>query len=227
VVLRVVRPYASEAELLGAEGWTITMRRIVLIGERPLKKGTIVHVELVLESGEKLLRAEGKVVGMAKARSDRPKGLEVRLKRYGASTKRFLERAAQAVTERDAAPAAEESAPKSAPEVDSAPGESSEVESASGQGLAAEADGEDAVEVELVSQVETELVSQVEVLDDDEPITDVDVVGRESSPSTDPVSPESDRTGVRVRVVEPPPDREALLDRLRERARKIAGSEEC
>jgi hypothetical protein len=208
VVLRVVRPYASEAELLSAEGWTITMRRIVLVGERPLKKGTIVQVELVLETGEKLLRAEGKVAGMAKARSDRPKGLEVRLKRYGASTKRFLERAAQAATAAEATPAAEESPPKSAPEVDSSPGASLDVESS---------------DVELVSQVETELVSQVEVLDD-EPITDVDVLGRENSAAADATSPDSDRSGVRVRVVEPPPDREALLERLRERARKIADS---
>jgi hypothetical protein len=223
VVLRVVRPYASDADLLGAEGWTITMKRIVLIGARPLKRGTIVQVELVLKTGEKVLRAEGKVIGMAKARSDRPKGLEVRLKRYGAATKRFLERAAQAAKEEESQTPAEESPPRSAPEVDS-PAESNEIASSPSHSLAPEADDEDA-EAELVSQVENELVSQVDVLDD-EPITDVDVLGHENAAAGDATSPDSDLSGVRVRVVEPPADREALLERLRERARRIAGSKE-
>ena len=223
VVLRVVRPYSSDADLLGAEGWTITMKRIVLIGARPLKRGTIVQVELVLETGEKVLRAEGKVVGMAKAHSDRPKGLEVRLKRYGAATKRFLERAAQAATAEESQTAAGESAPRSAPEVD-LPAEGNEIASSPSHSLPPEADDEDA-EAELVSQVENELVSQVDVLDD-EPITDVDVLGHENAAASDATSPDSDLSGVRVRVVEPPTDREALLERLRERARRIAGSKE-
>jgi hypothetical protein len=220
VVLRVVRPYSSEADLLGAEGWTITMKRVVLIGARPLKRGTVVQVELVLETGDKLLRAEGKVVGMAKARNDRPKGLEVRLKRYGAATKRFLERAAQAATAEESQTPAEESPPRSAPEVELL-AESNEIASSPTHNLAPEADEEDA-EAELVSQLENELPSQIENELDDDPITDVDVLGREEGASGDAVSPDSDLSGVRVRVVEPPPDREALLERLRERARKIA-----
>jgi hypothetical protein len=163
--LRVVRPYASEAELLAAEGWTVNMQRVVLIGERPLKRGTVVRVELALSNGEKILRAEGKVAGVSKSAGDLPKGLEVRLKRYGASTRAFLERAARAADELP-----------SLPEIDSSP------------------------TVTLEREIDSSPAASGEAL------------------------PESDRSGVHVRIVEAPADRDALLERLRERARLIASA---
>lgn len=92
--MKVVRPYASEAELLDTEGWTLGQKGVLLIGTEPLEPGALVRFELALATGAKLIVAEGKVARLVPATSERPATLDVRFRRYGASTKAFLDRVA-------------------------------------------------------------------------------------------------------------------------------------
>ncbi len=93
VVVHVVRPYASEQEYLAAEAWSIDARGMLLIGTPPLAQDTPVLFDVALADGHKPIRAEGRVVKSVAATADRPPGLRVRFKRFGAATKAFIERA--------------------------------------------------------------------------------------------------------------------------------------
>lgn len=106
VALSLVRPYATEEELIAAEGWAIDKKGMVLIDQPRLASGTLVRFELLLEGGERVLVAEGKAVGYAKADGARPAGAKVRFKRFNASAKAFIERVLAAM----AAPPPEPSA---------------------------------------------------------------------------------------------------------------------
>ena len=114
VVVHVVRPYASELEYLAAEAWSIDGRSMVLIDAEELPADTAVLFDVALADGQKPIRAEGRVVGMVAPKGDRPGGLKVRFKRFGAATKAFIERAVKARDQAASSPAA--SAPQAAPE---------------------------------------------------------------------------------------------------------------
>jgi len=96
VVVHVVRPYSSEQDYLNAEAWSIDPRGMLLIGADPLPGDTAVLFDVALSDGQKPIRAEGRVVGLVAANGDRPGGLRVRFKRFGAATKAFIERAVKA-----------------------------------------------------------------------------------------------------------------------------------
>ncbi len=93
LVLRVERPYASEAELLQLEAWTITKKSLFLIGVTPHPEGERVRCELVLESGVQLLVAEGVVAKHMARTGNRPQGLVVRFRRMSAASNQFVNRA--------------------------------------------------------------------------------------------------------------------------------------
>lgn len=93
VVIHVVRPYSTEQDYLSAEAWSIDPRGMLLIGADPLPGDTAVLFDVALSDGQKPIRAEGRVVGLVAANGDRPGGLRVRFKRFGAATKAFIERA--------------------------------------------------------------------------------------------------------------------------------------
>jgi len=93
VVLRIVRPYASPEEYLVAEAWSVDARAMLLIGEAPLPADTPVVFEVTLKDGSRPIKAEARVAGAVDAKDGRPAGLRVRFRRYGASTKAFIERA--------------------------------------------------------------------------------------------------------------------------------------
>lgn len=111
-VVHVVRPYASEQEYLTAEAWSIDQRSMLLIGADPLPADSAILFDVALSDGQKPIRAEGRVVASVAASGDRPGGLKVRFKRFGAATKAFIERAVQAKS----SPAAAGSSPIAAPE---------------------------------------------------------------------------------------------------------------
>jgi hypothetical protein len=96
VVVHVLRPYASEQEYLRAEAWSIDARSMILIDTEALPPDTAVLFDIALSDGHKPIRAEGRVVGAAAAQGERPGGLKVRFKRFGAATKAFIERAVKA-----------------------------------------------------------------------------------------------------------------------------------
>ena len=93
LVLGVVRPYASEAELLQQEAWTITKKSVFLIGIPPHPEGTSVRCELAIGSGVKLLVAEGVVAKHMAEHGNRPSGIVVRFRRMSAASSQFVNRA--------------------------------------------------------------------------------------------------------------------------------------
>jgi len=93
VVLRILRPYGSTEEYLAAEAWSVDARAMLLIGEPPLPADTAIVFEVTLKDGSRPIKAEARVSGPVEAKDGRPAGLRVRFRRYGASTKAFIERA--------------------------------------------------------------------------------------------------------------------------------------
>ncbi len=91
--MHVVRPYASEAELIEREGWTVGSKGMLLVDQDALAADTIVRFDVALADGTKLVVAEGKVVGSEAPIGARPGGLRVRFRRFGATTKAFIDRA--------------------------------------------------------------------------------------------------------------------------------------
>jgi hypothetical protein len=96
VLLRVLRPYSSADDYVAAESWTIDVKGMLLVNEPAYPPGTPVRFDVTLSNGEKVIRAEGTVVRHVAARADRPGGLQVRFKRFGGSTKAFIDRVAAA-----------------------------------------------------------------------------------------------------------------------------------
>ena len=93
IVIHVLRPYANEEEYLASERFSIDSRSMLLIDQPPLPAETPIVFDVQLENGQKPIRAEAKVIGHVEATSERPGGLRVRFKRFGAATKSFIDRA--------------------------------------------------------------------------------------------------------------------------------------
>jgi hypothetical protein len=89
--LRLSRPYASVDDYVEAEGWSIDARGMILIDQDPMPAGTVVRFEVVLRSGDKPIRAEGRVVGQVEPKADRPGGVRVRFRRLGPNCKTFID----------------------------------------------------------------------------------------------------------------------------------------
>ncbi|MGC4089296.1 MAG: hypothetical protein QM756_15695 [Polyangiaceae bacterium] len=99
LVVHVVRPYQSEEEYLAAEAWTIDARGMVLLGESEVSSDIAVVFDVTLANGAKVIRAEGRSSGYLAQTDERPGGLRVRFKRFGAQTKAFIDRALRARAE--------------------------------------------------------------------------------------------------------------------------------
>ena len=96
VVLHLSRPYANADEYLKREAWSIDTRSMLLVGQAELPAETDVVFDVTLADGSKPIRAEARVVGAVAPAEGRPGGLKVRFKRYGAATRAFVERAVSA-----------------------------------------------------------------------------------------------------------------------------------
>lgn len=93
VILHVIRPYETVEEYLSAEAWTIEARAVLLLGTREVAPETPVVFDLGIATGDKLMRAEGRVAAFFPATDEHPSVLRVRYRRYGSQTKAFIERA--------------------------------------------------------------------------------------------------------------------------------------
>jgi hypothetical protein len=93
IVIHVLRPYANEEEYLASERFSIDSKSMLLIDQPPLPAETPIVFDIQLQNGQKPIRAEAKVIGSVAATSDKPGGLRVRFKRFGAATKAFIDRA--------------------------------------------------------------------------------------------------------------------------------------
>lgn len=120
LVIRVDRPYASEAEFLDAEAWSVTARSVLLIDIAPLPEGTVLRLELRLSNGRSLLVAEGVAVKHLGASPTRPAGLVVRYKRMSGASSEFVKRAVEHTAAARPAPSAKAAtAPPPAPRANS------------------------------------------------------------------------------------------------------------
>jgi hypothetical protein len=90
-ILRITRPYETVEDYIASEGWTISSKRMILLDQPRLERDTLVRFELSLQSGEKLIRAEARVVGYQAPTPDKPGGPKVRFKRFGGTTKAFIQ----------------------------------------------------------------------------------------------------------------------------------------
>lgn len=99
---------------------------MLLIDAAPVELNSIIVFDVTLGDGARPIKAEARVTGRVEPAHGRPGGLRVRFKRYGAPTKAFIERAVAlaklaevtAASSADAAPPPEPSSPEaSAPEV--------------------------------------------------------------------------------------------------------------
>jgi hypothetical protein len=113
IVIHVLRPYANEEEYLASERFSIDSKSMLLIDQPPLAAETPIVFDIQLQNGQKPIRAEAKVIGPVAATSDKPGGLRVRFKRFGAATKAFIDRA---IAGREPAPLLEPT-PQAAPRV--------------------------------------------------------------------------------------------------------------
>jgi hypothetical protein len=95
IVLHVIRPYANAEDYLRNEAWTMDARTMLLIGEADLPPGTPVTFDVTLGDGSRPIRAEARVLANVEPSGARPGGVRVRFKRYGASTKTFIDRAVE------------------------------------------------------------------------------------------------------------------------------------
>ena len=93
IVIHMQRPYASEEEYLDHERFSIEAKSMLLIDQPALPLDTAIVFDVTLDNGQKPIRAEAKVVGYVEPTGDRPGGLRVRFRRFGAATKAFIDRA--------------------------------------------------------------------------------------------------------------------------------------
>lgn len=219
VILRIVRPYASEAEFLAGDLWTLDAKGALLVDQAALAPGTLVRFDVVLSTGERLIRAEGKVVKYVEPTPARPGGLRVRFTRFGGSTKAFIDRAVEL---RRAAPPARPEAPPAA----SKPPPTPPAPSAHPPPPAPSAPQHAAAEAP-VDAADAAPASGTVPAGSPEPAVELRS-GVTASARPMPSAVRSSDFGERrqslraraVQQVSPPANRDALLDRLRSRARR-------
>jgi len=124
IVIHMYRPYASEEEYIEHERFSIEAKSMLLIDQPALPLDTAIVFDVTLENGQKPIRAEAKVVGYVEPEGNRPGGLRVRFRRFGAATKAFIDRAVNGQSATVTAPvstSALEAAPVSAPTIEVVP----------------------------------------------------------------------------------------------------------
>ena len=94
VAIRITRPYASEDEYIEHELETLTRTGITLVGAQPRPDGVVLRFELVLPSGQVLMRGEGRVVGYKPNAHEGVGGLSLRFTRLDMRSKALVDRAA-------------------------------------------------------------------------------------------------------------------------------------
>jgi hypothetical protein len=156
--IRITRPYANEDDYLRGELDTLTRTSITLLGAQQRPQAVVLRFEVVLPSGQALVRGEGRVVGFKPNAHNGLSGLTLRFTRLDSRSKALIDRAAT-IRERRRS-----SAPPAG-----------------------------------VSEVQQAAISE----------------GRRAEP------PPPRASGERLVPIDPPPGRDALLERLRARAKAL------
>ncbi len=95
IAIRSIRPYATEEAFLAEERDTLTRTAVTLIGAPSRPRGVVLRFEVTLSDGTPLVRGEGRVLGFQPAERDAPSTLTLRFTRLDAKSKAFVDRAAE------------------------------------------------------------------------------------------------------------------------------------
>jgi hypothetical protein len=96
VAIRITRPYGNEDEFLEHELDTLTRTSVTLLGAQARPQGVVLRFELVLSSGQAILRGEGRVVGFKDNALHGLGGLTLRFTRLDSRSKALVDKAAVA-----------------------------------------------------------------------------------------------------------------------------------
>lgn len=223
VAIRIVRPYQTEDEFLTSELETVGKTSIILIGAHPRPTGVILRFEVTLASGATILRGEGRVLGHKESAFRGQPGLSLRFTRLDPKSKALVDRAAAMREARLSAasmpPAAPVSAPAPEPEPPPPPPPPPPSEPVSDPAIqaaltAASPEPPRAEPVEdMPTYVETRESSPLLVA----PIAPMSEPVLAAPPVVAPPTPRPPLAST-SRTLDAPPDRDALLSRLRQRA---------
>jgi hypothetical protein len=93
VAIRITRPYSTEEELLQHEPETITRTGVTLLGAQQRPQGVVLRFELALSNGNAVLRGEGRVVAYKPNTQDGLGGLTLRFTRLDSRSKSLVDKA--------------------------------------------------------------------------------------------------------------------------------------
>jgi molecular chaperone DnaK len=93
VAIRISRPQASEGEFLEQELDTITRTGVTLLGAQPRPQGVVLRFEIVLASGSIVMRGEGRVVAFKPNAHQGLGGLTLRFTRLDSKSKALVDKA--------------------------------------------------------------------------------------------------------------------------------------
>jgi hypothetical protein len=184
--IRITRPYPTEDEFLEHELDMLTRTTVTLVGAQPRPQGVVLRFELVLSSGQVVLRGEGRVLASKPAVYRGLGGLTLRFTRLDSRSKALVDKAAALRDQRRPSmiPA---SAVQSSPELPSSAPPSSEETAQPKEGPSVPPPGDPGAHGPTAS-----------------------------SPPPPPV-----RLAALAALTASSPDREALLERLRARAKAL------
>jgi hypothetical protein len=206
VAVRIARPQASEDDLLEQELDTITRTGVTLLGAQPRPQGVVLRFEIALSNGTIVLRGEGRVTGFKPNAHEGLGGLTLRFTRLDSKSKALVDKA-QALRERRR-PSGRPSMPPPLP-VDVSPGPPSVAETSPA--------------LPPVEPSAPELVADSDplpaVLKPSTPPPPLPPRSRAPAPS---VKPPPALANGHAKAVTAPASRDALLERLRSRAKGLA-----
>ena len=201
--LHIQRPYDSLDEYLEGDFWTVERKDMFLIGAADLPLGVAVKFTIELADGTPVVTGEGRVVEYTAPSDDFPGGLKVRFRQLDAESKAVLRRALE-VRRRAYAAAMEAAA----------------AENATG-GETAAAEPPEAAAPATTEATPPSAATPPGAPGPDAPVAAAPVRSQRISVPPKARSAERHRT---ARVISPPPNRDALLGRLRDRAKMFAPS---
>ncbi|HEX8794649.1 MAG TPA: hypothetical protein VF765_27070 [Polyangiaceae bacterium] len=226
VAIRITRPYGNEDEFLEHELDTLTRTSVTLLGAQPRPQGVVLRFELVLSTGQAILRGEGRVVGFKPDVLHGLGGLTLRFTRLDSRSKALVDKAAAARERRrpsHAPPASDPPKAQPAPEPPpaSAPPPPPVYQS----------------DPDLVpaAPVSVEVIAVAPVSSPSEPPPPVSARPRSIPPPLPPralrqnalklePTPPPSRVG-KAGTLQPPAHRDELLERLRARAKQLDPAE--
>ncbi len=94
VAIRVTRPFETEDQLLANEPETLSRTSITLLGAPSRPQGVVLRFELVLSSGQVVVRGEGRVVGYRSSNQEGLGALTLRFTRLDTRSKTVVDKAA-------------------------------------------------------------------------------------------------------------------------------------